>query len=188
MITSVNVQKPAYREILESRAPYVGVFLLKDEPSTDLKSEKSTGCLTGKDLLNRLHQVGTLAGIVDDNGGDMIAGHELVGHGRLRITEMVNEDPLIVKVDHLKDKPYSKADGPNLPTALDLLSTISMNRVPFIELIRRFDFSRLADHGAAISNGANNLQLQEVLAELNVHKRLKLALDLVKEQTDFTRL
>ncbi|CAI0551499.1 unnamed protein product [Linum tenue] len=118
----------------------------------------------------------------------MIAGHVLVGHGRLRITEMVSEDPLIVKVDHLKDKPYSSADGPNLPTALDLLSTISMNRVPFIELIRRLDFSRLADHGAAISNGANYLQLQEVLAELNVHKRLKLALDLVKEQTDFTRL
>ena len=55
---------------MESRkrqAPYAGAFLLKEEPGTDPSgtsgsdTEKNIYELKGKDLLNRLHEVGTLA-------------------------------------------------------------------------------------------------------------------------------
>lgn len=44
---------------------YAGAFLVKDEPGTDpstgMDSEKSIYDLKGKELLDRLHEVGTLA-------------------------------------------------------------------------------------------------------------------------------
>ena len=49
------------------QAPYAGAFLVKDEPGADpslvsgSESEKNIYDLKGKDLLNRLHEVGTLA-------------------------------------------------------------------------------------------------------------------------------
>ena len=56
--------------LVESRkrqAPYAGAFLLKDEPGTDPSvasgsdTDKSVYELKGKDLFNRLQEVGTLA-------------------------------------------------------------------------------------------------------------------------------
>lgn len=56
--------------LVESRkrhAPYAGAFLIKDEPGTDPSlasgsdTEKNIYELKGKELLNRLHEVGTLA-------------------------------------------------------------------------------------------------------------------------------
>ena len=56
--------------LVESRkrqAPYAGAFLLKDEPGTDPSvasgsdADKSVYELKGKDLFNRLQEVGTLA-------------------------------------------------------------------------------------------------------------------------------
>lgn len=55
--------------LVESRkrqAPYAGAFLIKDEPGTDpnlscgSEAEKTTD-LKGKELYDRLHEVGTLA-------------------------------------------------------------------------------------------------------------------------------
>ena len=57
----------ALQESHKRQAPYAGAFLVKDEPGTDpsfvsgSESEKNIYDLKGKDLLNRLHEVGTLA-------------------------------------------------------------------------------------------------------------------------------
>lgn len=57
----------ALQESRKRQAPYAGAFLLKDEPGTDpslvsgSESEKNISGLKGKDLLDRLHEVGTLA-------------------------------------------------------------------------------------------------------------------------------
>ena len=55
----------ALQESRRRQAPYAGAFLLKDAPSTDSSSstetEKNINELKGKDLLERLHEVGTLA-------------------------------------------------------------------------------------------------------------------------------
>ena len=55
------------QESRKRQVPYAGAFLVKDEPGTDpslvsgSESEKNIYDLKGKDLLNRLHEVGTLA-------------------------------------------------------------------------------------------------------------------------------
>ncbi|KAF8387747.1 hypothetical protein HHK36_026402 [Tetracentron sinense] len=83
----------------------------------------------------------------------------LIGHRQLRITEMVSKDPLTVKVDHLK-------------ACYHCLNYFA---------------KWLVDFGAAIS-GANKLQCQKVLEELDVYKRLKLTLELVKKEMEITKI
>lgn len=60
--------------LIESRkrqAPYAGAFLLKEEPGTDPNvvsgsdTEQNIYELKGKELLNRLHEVGTLAQVIE---------------------------------------------------------------------------------------------------------------------------
>ena len=55
----------ALTESRKRQAPYAGAFLVKDDPESasvsGSETEKSIFDLKGKDLLNRLHEVGTLA-------------------------------------------------------------------------------------------------------------------------------
>ncbi|KAL4303830.1 hypothetical protein GQ457_10G012720 [Hibiscus cannabinus] len=187
----------ALQENRKRQAPYAGAFLLKDEsetePSSSSETEKSVYDIKGKELFNRLHEVGTLAQISSIQGDQVI----LIGHRRLRITEMVSEDPLTVKVDHLKDKPYDKDDDVIKATSFEVISTLrdvlktsSLWRdhvQTYSQHIGDFNFPRLADFGAAIS-GANKLQCQEVLEELDVHKRLQLTLELVKKEMEISKI
>lgn len=61
----------ALQESRERQAPYAGAFLLKDEPEADPSvvsgsdTDKNVYDLKGKDLFNRLHEVGTLAQVCD---------------------------------------------------------------------------------------------------------------------------
>ncbi|XP_010268001.1 PREDICTED: lon protease homolog, mitochondrial-like [Nelumbo nucifera] len=181
------------------QAPYAGAFLLKDEPGSDpslaagSETEKNIYDLKGKELFNRLHEVGTLAQITSIQGDQVV----LIGHRRLRITEIVSEDPLTVKVDHLKEKPYNKDDDvikatsfEVIATLRDVLKTSSLWRdhvQTYTQHIGDFNFPRLADFGAAIS-GANKLQCQKVLEELDVYKRLNLTLELVKKEMEISKI
>nr|GLL29422.1 lon protease homolog 1, mitochondrial-like [Ipomoea trifida] len=188
--------------LVESRkrqAPYAGAFLLKDEPGTDPSivsgsdTDKNIYELKGKDLFDRLHEVGTLAQISSIQGDQVV----LIGHRRIRITEIVNEEPLTVNVDHLKEKPYNKDDDVIKATSFEVISTLrsvlktsSLWRdhvQTYTTHIGEFTYARLADFGAAIS-GANKLQCQEVLEELDVHKRLQLTLELVKKEMEISRI
>ncbi|XP_027363658.1 lon protease homolog 1, mitochondrial isoform X2 [Abrus precatorius] len=200
----------ALQESRERQAPYAGAFLLKDEPEADPSTvsssdtEKNVYDLKGKELFNRLHEVGTLAQISSIHGDQVI----LIGHRRLRITEMVSEDPLTVKVDHLKDKPYNKDDDIIKATSFEVISTLrdvlktsslwrdhvqtytkycTLHVPSFLKHIGDFTYPRLADFGAAIS-GANKLQCQQVLEELDVYKRLKLTLELVKKEMEISKI
>ncbi|GFP87922.1 lon protease homolog 1 mitochondrial [Phtheirospermum japonicum] len=183
--------------LVESRrrqAPYTGAFLLKDEEGAEgSDTEKNISDLKGKDLLNRLHEVGTLAQITSIQGDQVV----LIGHRRLRITEMVSEDPLTVKVDHLKEKSYDKDDDILKATSFEVISTLRdvLKTSPlwrdhaqtYTHHIGDFTYPRVADFGAAIS-GANKLQCQQVLEELDVHKRLKLTLELVKKEMEISKI
>jgi len=115
--------------LIENRrrsAPYAGAFLLKDEEGTDPNivtssdSEKIINDLKGKELLKRLHEVGTLAQITSIQGDQVV----LLGHRRIRITETVEEDPLTVKVDHLKENPYNKEEDVIKATSIEVISTL----------------------------------------------------------------
>ncbi|KAJ9538102.1 hypothetical protein OSB04_030835 [Centaurea solstitialis] len=185
--------------LVESRkrqAPYAGAFLVKDDPgseATGSDTEKNIYELKGKDLLNRLHEVGTLAQITSIQGDQVV----LIGHRRLRITEMVSEDPLTVQVDHLKDSPYNKDDDvikatsfEVITTLRDVLKTSSLWRdhvQTYNQHIGDFNYPRLADFGAAIS-GSNKLQCQQVLEELDVYKRLRLSLELLKKEMEIHKI
>ena len=67
----LSVQDPkllaALQQSRKRQAPYAGAFLLKDEVGTDpnivsgSETEKNVYDLKGKELFNRLHEVGTLA-------------------------------------------------------------------------------------------------------------------------------
>ncbi|KMZ60664.1 hypothetical protein ZOSMA_581G00030, partial [Zostera marina] len=121
----------------------------------------------------------------------------LIGHRRLRITEMVEEDPLTVKVDHLKDKPFNKDDDVIKATSFEVIETLrdvlkssSLWRdhvQTYTQHVGEFNYSRLADFGAAIS-GSNKLLCQEVLEELDVYMRLKLTLELLKKEIEITKI
>uniref|UniRef100_A0A0D9X360 Lon protease homolog, mitochondrial n=1 Tax=Leersia perrieri TaxID=77586 RepID=A0A0D9X360_9ORYZ len=179
--------------------PYAGAFLVKDEEGTDPNivtssdSEKSIDDLKGKELLQRLHEVGTLAQITSIQGDQVV----LLGHRRLKITEMVQEDPLTVKVDHLKENPYNKDDDVIKATSFEVISTLREvlrqsslwkdHVQTYTQHIGDFNYPRLADFGAAIS-GANKILCQEVLEELDVYKRLKLTLELVKKEIEISKL
>ena len=52
----------ALAESQRRQAPYAGAFLVKDEP--DSETEKNIYDLKGQELLNRLHEVGTLAQVI----------------------------------------------------------------------------------------------------------------------------
>ncbi|XP_010039551.2 lon protease homolog 1, mitochondrial [Eucalyptus grandis] len=189
----------ALQECRKRQAPYCGAFLLKDEPGVDpslgpaSESDKSIHDLKGKELYDRLHEVGTLAQISRIIGDEVT----LIGHRRLRKTEMVSEDPLTVKVDHLKELPFDKEDDVIKATSFEVISTLRdvlktsnlwRDHVQtYQQHIGEFNYARLADFGAAIS-GANKLQCLAVLEELDVYKRLKLTLELVKKELEISRI
>ncbi|KAG9138721.1 hypothetical protein Leryth_021024 [Lithospermum erythrorhizon] len=189
----------ALSDARKRQAPFAGAFLVKDEPNKDpnvvsgSESEKSIYDLKGKDLLKRLHDVGTLAQITTIQGEQVV----LLGHRRIRITEMVDEEPLTVKIDHLKDQPYKKDDDVIKATSFEVISTIrdvlktsSLWRdhvQTYTQHVGDFNYPRLADFGAAIS-GANKSQCQAVLEELDVHKRLQLSLEIVKKEMEISKI
>ncbi|KAL0749320.1 hypothetical protein Bca101_031323 [Brassica carinata] len=123
--------------------------------------EKNINDLKGKDLLKRLHEVGTLAQISSIQGDQVI----LVGHRRLRITEKVSEEPLTVKVDHLKDKPFDMDDDVIKATSFEVISTLR-----------------------DVLKTSSLHQAQEVLEELDVHKRLRLTLELMKKEREISKI
>uniref|UniRef100_A0A7N2L885 Lon N-terminal domain-containing protein n=1 Tax=Quercus lobata TaxID=97700 RepID=A0A7N2L885_QUELO len=105
----VQVKDPkllaALQESYARHAPYVGAFLVKDEPGTDPSLVLILGIR-----------------------GDRVV---LVALGRIRIMEMVDKEPLTVKVGHLKasclyyDKPYNKDDDVIKATSFEVKSTLS---------------------------------------------------------------
>ncbi|KAL3515960.1 hypothetical protein ACH5RR_022862 [Cinchona calisaya] len=188
--------------LVESRkrqAPFAGAFLVKEEPGTDSRivsgsdAEKNIYELKGKELLDRLHDVGTLAQITSIQGDQVV----LIGHRRIRISELVDEDPLTVTIDHLKEKPYDRDDDIMKATSFEVISTLkevlktsSLWRdhvQTYTQHIGDFNYPRLADFGAAIS-GANKFQCQEVIEELDVYKRLKLSLELLKKELEISKI
>ncbi|KAL0661216.1 hypothetical protein Bca4012_098053 [Brassica carinata] len=224
----------ALQESKSGQAPYAGAFLLKDDKYSSTASSSSSfetvnilDRLKGKESLNKIHQVGTLAQILSIQGEQVI----LIGRKRLQITEMQSEDPLTVQTHHIKDKPYDKDDEVIIKATYfevismlrDVLETTSLwrdqvqtytqdiggsNYRKLAETIlqkrrRKFtgfgagifdandlnykkltgfgagvfdandlNYKKLADFGAGIS-GANKHKIQEVLEELDVHKRLE---------------
>ncbi|XP_057835797.2 lon protease homolog 1, mitochondrial isoform X2 [Cryptomeria japonica] len=155
--------------LIENRkrsVPYAGAFLVKDEAGSDSRfvsgseTEKNIYELKGEALYKRLHEVGTLAQITSIQGDQVV----LIGHRRLRITEMVSEDPLTVKVDHIKEKPFDNEDDVIKATAFEVITTLR-------DVLKTSSLWR--DH---------------VQTYTQVYKRLKLSLELVKKEMEISKI
>jgi Lon-like ATP-dependent protease len=104
-------------------------------------------------------------------------------------------------LDHLscplQEKPYDKDDDVIKATSFEVISTLREvlkasslwkdHVQTYTQHMGDFNYPRLADFGAAIS-GANKFLCQEVLEELDVYKRLKLTLELVKKEMEISKL
>ncbi|CAN7083339.1 unnamed protein product [Brassica oleracea var. botrytis] len=178
----------ALQESKSGETPYAGAFLLTDDKDTS----------TGSPVI---HRVGTLAQIISIQGEQVI----VVGRKRLQITETVGKDPPTVKTHHLKDKPYDKDDEVIIKATYfeDNIGESNYRKLAEFLLKKRrkltdsragifeafdFNYQKLADFGAGISD-ANKHKIQEVLEELDVvHKLLDLTLQLVKKQVEINKI
>ncbi|CAI5481703.1 unnamed protein product [Closterium sp. Yama58-4] len=155
--------------------------------------------IKGGELYNKLHETGTFAQVMqvikplDGDSAQVL----LMGHRRLRLTGMVAEDPLTVTVDHVKDLPYDSNSVMIKATVMEVVSTLKdlVRHNPlykehiamFVQHVGEFNASRMADFGAALTT-ADEPTLQSVLEELDVGKRLSLALMLLKKELELAKL
>ncbi|KAF6176533.1 hypothetical protein GIB67_007916 [Kingdonia uniflora] len=184
----IDVKDPkllaALVESCNRQAPYAGAFLVKEKSGTDpsltgIAAEEDIFNLKGKELYDRLHEVGTLAQITSITGEQVV----LLGHRRLRLTEM--------------DKPYDKDEDIIKATSFEVTSTLMEclkisplwkdHMVTYTKHIGEFNLSNLADFGTAIS-GAKKFCCQEILDELDVYKRLKQTLEILKKEIEINKL
>ncbi|CAM6113131.1 unnamed protein product [Calypogeia fissa] len=190
--------------------PWVGTFLMKDAgakgkdlvvfPGSDGQA-KSEDELHGEELYKSLHEYGTFAQITNVfrqvDGGEGSSQFLLMGHRRLRLTGMVESDPLTVSVEHVKDKPYDSNQDVIKATVMEVVTTmkdlIRLNPLYkehiqlFIQHMGEFNASKLADFGAALTT-ADEPSLQEVLEELDVTNRLYMTLTLLKKELELSKL
>ncbi|THG06069.1 hypothetical protein TEA_008530 [Camellia sinensis var. sinensis] len=185
--------------LVESRkrqAPYAGAFLLKDEPGTDPSvasgsdTDKNIYELKGKELFNRLNEVGTLAQDKPYNKDDDVikaTSFEVISTLRdVLKTSSLWRDHVQTYTQHIGDFNYSRLA--DFGAAISGANKLQCQQVlEELDHIGDFNYSRLADFGAAIS-GANKLQCQQVLEELDVYKRLKLTLELVKKEMEISKI
>ncbi|XP_024524109.1 lon protease homolog 1, mitochondrial [Selaginella moellendorffii] len=176
----------------------------KSEEKTGEKSgeEVKDSDLKGEALYKRLHEYGTFAqvlNVIRSVNSDGPAQVFLMGHRRLRLTGMLSDDPLTVSVEHLKDKSYDETSDVIKATFMEVVASLRdlMRYNPlYKETIQVFvqnmgnshiNAARLADFGSALTTADEPL-LQEVLEQLDVEKRLNLALVLLKKELELAKL
>lgn len=122
----------------------------------------------------------------------------LMGHRRLRATGTARSMPLTLNVTHLKDTPYDAGDDTVRATANEVVSTIKelLRHNPlhkeqlayFAQHVGDFqDAARLGDLASSLCS-ADDVEVQAVLEELDVQKRLDMALLLLKKEVELSRL
>ncbi|KAB2038338.1 hypothetical protein ES319_D03G138800v1 [Gossypium barbadense] len=110
-------------------------------------------------------------------------------------SDLVLLDKTFAPITSSSDSLVLATTGPRVITRRELSSLIlflmlSGKRLRIVIAYKHivdFNFPRLADFGAAISS-ANKLQCQQVIEELDVHKRLQLALELVKMEMEISKI
>ncbi|GBG83520.1 hypothetical protein CBR_g37235 [Chara braunii] len=188
--------------------PYVGAFLRKDLPkarkefggSFEAEPEQGEAEQSARENdQHDLHEIGTFAQVhnvirlLDGDGAQVL----LMGHRRLKITGVVENDPLTVSVEHLKDKPYDANNDVIKATVMEVVSTMKdlMRLNPlykehiqmFVQHVGEFNAARLADFGASLTT-ADEPALQAVLETLEIEKRLNMTLLLLKKELELSKL
>ena len=208
-------------EMKDRGQAYVGTFLRKSEEAA---AEDGGESGANWDPSDDMHDMGTFAQVqniirVPDVGDALKEGKEgeegkerdpdedtgggatllLLGHRRLRKTHTVRTDPMVVRVEHLKESPAQNADDDVLKataneviaTIKDLLKVNPLAKETLQYFAQRFqdfqDPAKLADLAASMCS-ADDLALQEILDTLDVRDRLSAALVLLKKEVELGKL
>ena len=208
-------------EMKDRGQAYVGTFLRKSEEAA---AEDGGESGANWDPSDDMHDMGTFAQVqniirIPDVGDALKDGKEgeegkerdpdedtgggatllLLGHRRLRKTHTVRTDPMVVRVEHLKDSPAQNADDDVLKataneviaTIKDLLKVNPLAKETLQYFAQRFqdfqDPAKLADLAASMCS-ADDLALQEILDTLDVRDRLSAALVLLKKEVELGKL
>ena len=200
---------------------YVGTFLRKSEEAA---AEDGGESGANWDPSDDMHDMGTFAQVqniirIPDVGDALKEGKEgeegkerdpdedtgggatllLLGHRRLRKTHTVRTDPMVVRVEHLKDSPAQNVDDDVLKataneviaTIKDLLKVNPLAKETLQYFAQRFqdfqDPAKLADLAASMCS-ADDLALQEILDTVDVRDRLSAALVLLKKEVELGKL
>jgi len=157
------------------------------------------------DPASDMHDVGTFAQVHnivripdDTDSGEEAATLLLLGHRRLRKLGTMKRDPMVVKVEHLKDEKFDPNDdiikattNEVVATIKDLLKTNPLHKETLQYFAQNFnDFQdppKLADLGASMCS-ADDAQLQNVLELLSVQARLDATLELLKKEVEIGKL
>ena len=158
-----------------------------------------------RDPADHMHDIGTFAQVhnivripADSNNEQGAATVLLLGHRRLRKLGTMKRDPMVVKVEHLKDEKYDANDdiikattNEVVATIKDLLKTNPLHKETLQYFAQNFnDFQdppKLADLGASMCS-ADDTQLQEILEALSVKERLDATLELLKKEVEIGKL
>ena len=157
------------------------------------------------DPADHMHDIGTFAQVhnivrlpTDSTTGEESATLLLLGHRRLRKLGTMKRDPMVVKVEHLKDEKFDANDdiikattNEVVATIKDLLKTNPLHKETLQYFAQNFnDFQdppKLADLGASMCS-ADDAQLQHVLELLSVKERLDATLELLKKEVEIGKL
>ena len=210
-------------EMKDRGQAYVGTFLRKSEAAA-AAAEDGGESGANWDPSDDMHDMGTFAQVqniirIPDVGDALNEGKEgeegkerdpdedtgggatllLLGHRRLRKTHTVRTDPMVVRVEHLKDSPAQNVDDDVLKataneviaTIKDLLKVNPLAKETLQYFAQRFqdfqDPAKLADLAASMCS-ADDLALQEILDTVDVRDRLSAALVLLKKEVELGKL
>ncbi|UKJ90341.2 endopeptidase La [Theileria orientalis] len=195
---------------------YIGGFMTKTDPTgISSNSGSMNNQLNSAPVLrddagavkshNDLHIYGTLLQIItitpnfNFQGGQVI----LMPHKRIKMTGIHSEpsenNPLFrVAVEYVEDTPKHFEDSSVtkalhleiMATVKELIKTSNFYKEQFDQIIRFYNLdypTRLADLIAGISLAKRD-QLQNILAELNIDKRLTMVLEITKKDLEFARI
>ncbi|KAL0796808.1 hypothetical protein Bca101_068185 [Brassica carinata] len=174
----------ALEESKSRDAPYVGAFLMKDDDKASTNSSV-------------IHQVGTLAQVSKDpltvkthhlKDKTYDKADEIIKATYFEVISMLGDvlktTPLWREQDNIGDSNYRKLAEFLLKKRRRKLTDSGAGIFEAID----FNYQKLADFGAGISGTSNKHKIQEVLEELDVHKRLDLTLELVKKQVEINKI
>uniref|UniRef100_A0A3B0MNW2 endopeptidase La n=1 Tax=Theileria annulata TaxID=5874 RepID=A0A3B0MNW2_THEAN len=188
---------------------YVGGFLTKTERPNDVNNSNNLPMLRDDagsvSSCDEMHVYGTLLQIItitpnlSFQGGQVI----LMPHKRIKMTGIHAEpselNPLYrVAVEYVEDTPKHFEDSSVtkalhleiIATVKELIKTSHFYKEHFDQIIRFYNLdypTRLADLIAGISLAKRD-QLQNILAELNIDKRLTMVLEIAKNDLEFARV
>eukprot|EP00042_Codosiga_hollandica_P031244 m.187926 g.187926 ORF g.187926 m.187926 type:complete len:973 (-) comp53588_c0_seq2:81-2999(-) len=197
------------RAIIKARQPYAGVFLRQSKegtpsspsPITTTSSTTSASSSTPVTSVSQVYSVGTFVSIREVSQlSEGKIGVLLRGHRRIRLSEaLADQECLTVKVTNLEELEYDKTSAETKALASEIVKTIrdivAINPLYRTAIQNLMEMGvkvlenpgHLCDFGATVTT-SNAPELQVVLEERNIVKRMHQTLELLQKEYQLAKL